>query len=74
MVPAALTLLVGTRGKLKTSHLLRDSVVRYDKDPQAHRSVGWHSAATDLSDPMRLQHHHLAYAALEVVESIIEKL
>ena len=64
LVPAALTLLVGTRGKLKTSHLLRDSVVRYDKDPQHLKSNYGPKVGIDV-DAHSSQIHSLLQIALQ---------
>ena len=41
LVPAALTLMIGTRGKMKTSALLRDAVQRYDQDPKLTSSSAY---------------------------------
>ena len=41
LVPAALTLMIGTRDKMKTSALLRDVVQRYDQDPKLTSSSAY---------------------------------
>ena len=65
LVPAALTLMIGTRDKLKTSHLLRDSVVRYDKDPQQLRSQYGPKTGVDVD-----AHTSQAILRLQLVEKL----
>ena len=65
LVPAALTLMIGTRDKLKTSHLLRDSVVRYDKDPQQLRSNYGPKTGVDVD-----AHTSQAILRLQLVEKL----
>jgi hypothetical protein len=57
LVPAALTLMIGTRGKMKTSALLRDVVQRYDQDPKLTSSSAYGPKTLGYVMPLGGHHH-----------------